>query len=1182
VDDGERLVEAASGGTDRIQVDTSTDFGFLAAGDLDEIEEILIGAGQTATFTGAQLTGESIAVNETAAGTTNLVVNVAAGTTVTLSSLTFGAFTGGDAFDDGADTVTINSAAGNTAETITGTSLSDTINADDGNDTVFGGAGNDTIVGGAGADSLQGDAGNDVFVIATAGHETGDVINGGDNNDTLRLDVTGTVFAAGQFSAIENIVINAEAATATVAGSLLTGTSIQIDGQGAGAEALVISVASGATVNFGSLTFGGDFTDGNDTVSITTVAAASAVNITGTTISDSITGGDGDDTLDGGSGNDTLNGGGGFDVVSYASESNDLTVDLRNPLAQVTGLSSGTDSLTSIEKLIAGSGNDNIRGSDSASNYIVGGSGNDTIVGGDGQDDTIEGGLGTDSLVGGSGADLFLYAGASELGATETISGGAGNDTLRLGGTSQTYDFTAATVSDVDIVDTSTAVTTFGAGFTWVQFADVDSVVGGAATETLTIHASNTSGVTTVGLNTVVLTGLTAGTDKFVVNAAAIGGTGTGYTITTSALGDEVTLIDGSNSVTGGAGADSLTGGSGNDTLVGLGGNDTLIGGAGNDSLRGGAGLDSLSGGDGNDIFEYGLASEIESGESISGGDNTDTLKLSGASQIYDFTSLALFSDIETVDSSAASGTMQVTLTDDQVSGAQSIITSVVSGAATETYIVTATSTSGVRTVDLSGITTTGFSASDSFLVNAAAVGVGGTGYDITAITATRTSITLVDGANTVTGGSADDSIVGGAGVDSITGGDGNDTIVGGASDDILAGNGGDDVFLIAAGAHHGAETLNGGSGTDVIRFTSTTSGDTLTLNANLADAEGTMSVVIGSAAGVTTGTLALNVNAALSALVNGLTIVGNDGQNSIVGSGYADTITGGGGNDTLRGGAGSDSLLGGDGDDRFVFGTIVEMDDDATIVGGNGTDTLWLDTGAANVGFDDNAFDKISGVEVLHLGGTGGHVFSLGTNANNAFSTRVTVTSEATGSGVNLDGSTLNKDLYATGTNARDTITGGGGADSLDGGSGNDALNGGFGADTLQGGAGTDTLTGGGGVDTFVLANRTSGGVDTVTDFEEASDLIKFFDATFYADLSANSYNTLSFEGALAQVALDLAATVGANGSSGGGAAGFTYYNESYVFVDGANTGYAAADDAALKLSGVDLSLLSHTTFIA
>jgi len=48
--------------------------------------------------------------------------------------LTFGAFTGGNAFDVGADTITINGAAGN--ETITATTFGDTINAGAGADTI--------------------------------------------------------------------------------------------------------------------------------------------------------------------------------------------------------------------------------------------------------------------------------------------------------------------------------------------------------------------------------------------------------------------------------------------------------------------------------------------------------------------------------------------------------------------------------------------------------------------------------------------------------------------------------------------------------------------------------------------------------------------------------------------------------------------------------------------------------------------------------------------------------------------------------------------------------------------------------------------------------------------------------------------------------------------------------------
>ena len=131
------------------------------------IEQILIQNGTTATFSGAQLTGNAIAINEAAAGTTNLVINVASGATNTFANLTFAAFTGGDAFDDGADTITINGAAG--VENITGTNFADTINGGAGADTLDGGNGNDRLIGGAGVDVLTGGLGADTFVFGSIG-----------------------------------------------------------------------------------------------------------------------------------------------------------------------------------------------------------------------------------------------------------------------------------------------------------------------------------------------------------------------------------------------------------------------------------------------------------------------------------------------------------------------------------------------------------------------------------------------------------------------------------------------------------------------------------------------------------------------------------------------------------------------------------------------------------------------------------------------------------------------------------------------------------------------------------------------------------------------------------------------------------------------------------------------------
>ncbi|TAN47330.1 MAG: hypothetical protein EPN21_17805, partial [Methylococcaceae bacterium] len=117
---GETLVDTA-GTADMISVVTSTNFTdlatptiFTAAG----IERILITSGQTATFTGAQLTGQAIAVNATGADAANLAINVAGGGNVSFSPLTFAAFTNDksttyDAFntDAGFDTLTIQGTA---------------------------------------------------------------------------------------------------------------------------------------------------------------------------------------------------------------------------------------------------------------------------------------------------------------------------------------------------------------------------------------------------------------------------------------------------------------------------------------------------------------------------------------------------------------------------------------------------------------------------------------------------------------------------------------------------------------------------------------------------------------------------------------------------------------------------------------------------------------------------------------------------------------------------------------------------------------------------------------------------------------------------------------------------------------------------------------------------------------
>jgi serralysin len=87
-----------------------------------------------------------------------------------------------------------------------------------------------------------------------------------------------------------------------------------------------------------------------------------------------------------------------------------------------------------IENATAGSGNDILRGNDSA-NVLKGRAGNDVLAGGRGRD-TLDGGAGADTLAGGAGSDTLSYASATS-GVTVKLwkttaqdTKGAGKDTL--------------------------------------------------------------------------------------------------------------------------------------------------------------------------------------------------------------------------------------------------------------------------------------------------------------------------------------------------------------------------------------------------------------------------------------------------------------------------------------------------------------------------------------------------------------------------------------------------------------------------------------------------------------------------------------------------------------------------------------------------------------------------------
>ena len=157
-------------------------------------------------------------------------------------------------------------------------------------------------------------------------------------------------------------------------------------------------------------------------------------NINGTSGDDVLNGTAGDDVINALEGNDlihssagidTIDGGDGFDTVSYAAETVRVRITFFTGSASVTVDGVSTDTLTNVESVVGGSGDDSLFVFDSNGVALTldGGAGNDfigfsstsdgfnngTFIGGDG-DDFLRGGDGIDTYDGGAGVDqLSLF-----------------------------------------------------------------------------------------------------------------------------------------------------------------------------------------------------------------------------------------------------------------------------------------------------------------------------------------------------------------------------------------------------------------------------------------------------------------------------------------------------------------------------------------------------------------------------------------------------------------------------------------------------------------------------------------------------------------------------------------------------------------------------------------------------
>lgn len=320
--------------------------------------------------------------------------------------------------------------------------------------------------------------------------------------------------------------------------------------------------------------------------------------------------------------------------------------------------------------------------------------------------------------------------------------------------------------------------------------------------------------------------------------------------------------------------------------------------------------------------------------------------------------------------------------------------------------------------------------------------------------------------ADVINGGAGDDTISGNAGADTLRGGSGRDMLDGGSGDDRVDGQGSSgDVLTGGAGDDY----LDGGSGVDTIQETADTDFTLTAVSLTGSGADRLVSVERAILVGGVSGNR-IDASAFTGPGIEGVLMLGEDGDDLLIGSPHVDQMNGSGGNDTLlggdsrdtlRGGSGRDSLNGGGGND-LVVGQGGSGD---SVTGGAGDDTL---NGGAGVDVLIEQVDVNLTLTSNSLSGMGADVFSalevFEISGNDSANT-------IDASGFTTPGSLLiinggGGDDVIVGSILDDSIHGGSGNDSLRGGGGNDFLDGESGADTLNGGAGDDTLIGGDGAD--------------------------------------------------------------------------------------------------------------------
>jgi hypothetical protein len=1131
------MAPSALGSVDSIDGGSGSDtLTFSAAGTVvdgaftyvSSVEVLQLAAGTNSITLGveAEQAGISTVTGDTGADTLNLLY----GTT----ALTFNAGTGTDTLsysaDSAAQAITLSGISSGTAS---GSVVNNATDSFTGLEAIVGGSGTgDTITSTSAAEAL-------IVTGANAGTIDGFSFSGVESVDLGAGNDSGTINTGGSLSGSLNFGTGTDTLTYASYGSAvsasLSGTNTltsitAINGGVTGVDNLTLSSSNDTLTvsSSGSLSGNLDFGAGSDTLSYagnsnaitvslngaTSAAAAGATGITGTT-----------------SGFETLIGGGGSsDILNATSGGNAISVASNGTTTLDTNLT-----VSAFETINLGANSDA-----SADTATISGAFSGTMDLGDGADTaTINNGGSVTSLVGGAGSDTLNLDSANQ---TITVTGtGAGTSLGSTGGTTTFSGF--ETVNGLVGND----------GFTLSSAANSTITIdGGGGTDSLSVASSD------LGNNSLTISGAGSGSLGTVTFAgmesiALSSGNDSASVSSVGSLSGNLDLGAGNNSLTLASGAGSLgslSAGIGNDTItinggsvvgavnVGDGTNQLTVSGTSSSigSYTGGTGADSitLSGGDVGGNVDLGtgantlLISTISSsiGGAVTFGSGTsDTLSYAGYGN-------AVTVSLNSATSTAAAGATGIT-------GAVTGFESLVGGSGNDTLTANAgantltVAADGTTTLDIN-LTVSGFetinlganadASADSASISGAFNGTVdlGAGNDTATINNGGSVTSLSGGAgsgDTLNLDGANQTIrVTATGAGTSAGTSGSTTTF--ANFESVNGLAGDDAFTVDS-ASTSTISLDGGTGTDSLSVANTdTAANSLTISGAGSGTLGNVtfsgleSIVLGSGGDTAT----VNSGGSLSGNLD--LGAGNNTLTLATGAGSLGSLSGGIGNDTItiNGGSVGGPVNVGDGTNQLtVSGTSSSI---GSYTGGTGADSITL-----------------SGGDV------GGNV-DLGTGSNSLL---ISSTSSAIGGAVTFGSGTSDSLSYAGYGSAVSLtlsgITSNAGTTTTGGATGISGIASGF--ESLTGSSNSDSLVASEAGNTLILTGANQGTVDGFTfasfesvDLAGGNDSAQFTSGDSLSGTLAggSGSDTLDYSGYGSSVNVNLAAgtATGTGGISG------------------------------------------------